>query len=112
MRERKACAACGAKISTMDMEDGIAREVDGKYYCRKCLLDLGLLCRRRSETESFISEVKNVLGEVELTPQETVLVERKTRIQVTNFLEELLDAIEKHPSWGREEIISYVKSKL
>ena len=89
MFERETCGECGTKISTVDLKDGIARQVEGQHYCRTCLLDLGLLTRRKGDTESFISEIKNVLGEVELTQQETVLVERKTRVQVNNFLENI-----------------------
>lgn len=112
MLKRETCSECGAKISKIDLKDGIARQVEGKFYCRTCLLDLGLLTRRKGDTESFISEIKNVLGEVELTKQETVQVERKARVQVTNFLENILNVIETHPSWNRDDIIAHLKRMM
>ena len=112
MFEREICSECGAKISTVDLKDGIARKVEGRFYCRTCLLDLGLLTRRKGDTESFISGIKDVLGDVELTQQETVQVERKTRVQVNNFLEDILSEIDSHPSWDRNDIIAYLRKLL
>ena len=112
MFEREVCSECGAKISSVDLKDGIARQVEGRFYCRTCLLDLGLLTRRKGDTESFISEIKNVLGDVELTQQETVQVERKTRVQVNNFLETILSTINSHPSWDRDDITAYLRKLL
>jgi hypothetical protein len=110
--KRNICSECGSKISSYDIKDGLARQIKDKIYCRTCLLDLGLLSERRSDTESFITEVRSVLGEVELSPQETVLVERKTRVQVVNLIEDIIKTVNDHPSWGREEILRYIRSLL
>jgi hypothetical protein len=112
MLKRETCSECGSKISTVDIKDGIARKVEGKFYCRTCLLDLGLLTRRKGDTEAFITGIKDVLGKVEMTHQETLLVERKTRVQVNNFLETILSTIEAHPSWTRGDITEYIKKLL
>ncbi len=112
MLKREECAECGVKISSADIRDGLAREHEGKIYCRKCILDLGLLVKRASETESFLDGVKGVLGELELSRQETVQVERKTRKQVAVLIENIIQKLEDHPSWGREDILRYIRSLM
>ncbi|MFH1707642.1 MAG: hypothetical protein ABIF71_06975 [Planctomycetota bacterium] len=109
MFDRRTCAHCNEKVSSADLRDGLAREVKGALYCRKCVLDLGLLARRGVETDRFFSNVREVLGDVNLSPQETLLVERKTRRQVAVIMEQALKDIEAHPSWERADITAHLK---
>ena len=110
MFERRDCAHCGTKVSAADLRDGIAREVKGQLYCRKCVLDLGLLARRGGETDRFLNNMREVLGEVDMSPQETLLVERKTKRQVARLLEDALKEIQAHPSWERADIVAFLGS--
>lgn len=112
MLKKESCAECGDRIGSGDIRDGIAREIKGQLYCRKCILDLGLIVRRGGETEAFLDGVKGVLGDVELTPQETVQVERKARRQAAVMLESILDTIDDHPSWDRADIIQHIKGLI
>lgn len=106
--KREVCSRCAKKISSSDINDGIARKINGKFYCRKCILDLGLLQQRGSETDDFIEGINKAFGNGALTPQETILVERKTRQQVALALEKIIKDIEAHPSWEREDVMKYL----
>ena len=109
MLERKDCGACGGAIGASEIRDGLARTIDGVLYCRPCAEERTPVPRSRKETESFLNNIKDVLGGLKLTPEETLQVDRKTRVQVTNLMENMLGEVKSHPSWGREDIVRYLR---
>jgi len=88
------CAVCGGSISNQDIQNGMAKEIEGGFYCRDCVLEKeGIPPEVEAATDevekvSLDEAVQDEKKEVSAEPEEVIEPEEAEIVKATELIEE------------------------